>query len=103
MSFEELIQEHTKALNENTKALVAYTKALSQGHKTIEVEHTMDSACRFCGITYKSLKNHVESGLLIPLRKPKGKREYFKESDLIALCETKRLFDGEYGKARGRN
>ena len=100
MSFEELIQEHTKALNENTKALVAYTKAL-QGHKTIEVEHTMDSACRFCGITYKTLSNHIDAGLLVPLRKPKGKREYFKETDLVALCEIKQLFDGEYGKMRG--
>lgn len=101
MSFEELIQEHTRALNENTKALQAHTRALNMGSKTVEVEHTMDSACKFCGITYKTLKNNIESGLLVPLRKPKGKREYFKETDLVALCESQHLFDGEYGKMRG--
>ena len=97
MSFEELLQEHIKALNENTKALQAYTNALNIESKTIEVEHTKHSACRFCGVTYKTLNNHIDAGLLNPLRKPNGTREYFKEKDLVTLCETKHLFTGDYG------
>ena len=97
MSFEELIQEQIKALNENTKALQAYTNALNIESKTIDVEHTKDSACKFCGVTYKTLSNHIDAGLLSPLRKPNGKREYFKEKDLVILCETKHLYSGEYG------
>lgn len=100
MSFEELIQEQIKALRENTKALTDYTNALNLEHKIVNVEHTKDSACRFCGITYKTLTNHINAGLLVPLRKPKGKREYFNETDLVTLCEIKQLFDGEYGKMR---
>lgn len=101
MSFEELIQEHIKALNENTRALQAHTNALNLEQKTIDIEHTMVSACNFCGLSYKAMRNHIDSGLLVPLRKPKGKREYFKESDLVALCETKKLFSGEYGRLKG--
>lgn len=98
MSFEELLQEHIKALNENTKALVAYTNALNAETKTtIDVEHTKDSACKFCGITYKTMQSFLESGVVNPSRRAGGKREYFKEKDLVALCENKRLYSGEYG------
>ena len=97
MSFEELLQEHIKALNENTKALQAFTNAQKIESKTIEVEHTKHSACRFCGVTYKTLNNHIDAGLLNPLRKPNGTREYFKEKDLVTLCETKHLYTGDYG------
>ena len=100
MSFEELLQEHIKALNENTKALRAYTNALNIESKTIEVEHTKISACDFCGITYKTIDTYVASGLIKPSRKPNGKREYFKEKDLVALCETKKLYTGDYGAMR---
>ena len=100
MSFEELLQEHIKALNENTKALVAYTNALSIENKSIGVEHTKDSACKFCGVTYKTMQSYVESGVLTPSRRPNGKREYFKESDLVALCDSKKLFAGDYGALR---
>ena len=100
MSFEELLQEHIKALNENTKALVAYTNALNVENKTIEVEHTKDSACRFCGITYKTMQNHIERGDINPCRRKGGKREYFKEKDLVNLCETKQLYSGDYGGLR---
>lgn len=100
MSLEELLQEHIKALNENTKALVAYTNALNAESKSISVEHTKDSACKFCGVAYKTIQSFVESGILTPSRRPKGKREYFKESDLVALCETKKLYAGDYGALR---
>ena len=94
------MQEHIKALNENTKALREYTNALNVENKVIDVEHTKDSACKFCGITYKTLLTHIESGLLIPSRKRDKKREYFKERDLVVLCETKKLYTGDYGQMR---
>ena len=97
MSFEELIQEHIKALNENTQAIRAYTRALNSDNVSIEVEHTKDSACRFCGITYKTLQTYQESGLLSSTRRKAGKREYYKEKDLVALCESKKLDAGDYG------
>ena len=100
MSLEELLQEHIKALNENTRAIVAYTKALNAENKTIDVEHTKDSACKFCGVTYKTLTTHVENGLLVASRKQKGRREYFKEKDLVALCEAKKLYSGDYGEMK---
>ena len=100
MSFEELLQEHIKALNENTQAIKAYTKALNSDHANIEVEYTKDSACKFCGIAYKTLQVYLADGSITPSRRKTGKREYFKESDLIALCESKRLFSGEYGQSR---
>lgn len=98
MSFEDLLQEHIRALNENTKALVAYTNALQVDKRNIEIEHTKDSACRFCGITYKTLQTYLENGLITPCRRKKGKREYFKEKDLVVLCDTKKLYEGEYGE-----
>ena len=98
MSFEELLHEHIKALNENTKALVAYTNALQGGHHTIEVEHTKNSACKFCGVSYKTFQNFIANGEIIPCRRKKGTREYFKESDLTALCESKKLHAGDYGQ-----
>lgn len=100
MSLEQLLQEHIKALNENTKALVAYTKAINSDTKTIEVEHTKDSACRFCGITYKTLQGYIAEGWLTPSRRRTGKREYFKEKDLVALCNAEKLYDGDYGAMR---
>ena len=98
MSFEELLQEHIKALNENTKALKDYTKALGTG-ADIGVEHTKNSACKFCGISYKTMQIYLESGLITAIRRKNGRREYFKESDLIALCEAKKLYTGDYGKS----
>jgi hypothetical protein len=100
MSFEELLHEHIRALNENTKAIVAYTKALQGDAKQVEVEHTKDSACQFCGITYKTMQNYIENGDVVPSRHKTGKREYFKERDLVALCESKKLFLGEYGEQK---
>lgn len=97
MSLEQLLVEHIKALNENTRAIVAYTNALNLENKTIEVEHTKDSACKFCGITYKTMQIYTESGLVASYRRKNGKREYFKEKDLVALCESKKLYSGEYG------
>ena len=98
MSFEELLQEHIKALNENTKALNAYTKALGGVPASIDIEHTKNSACSFCGITYKTLQTYVAEGLVTPSRRRQGKREFFKESDLIMLCESKKLYTGDYGR-----
>ena len=98
MSFEELLQEHIKALNENTKALKAYTNAVNADARKVEIEHTKNSACKFCGITYKTMQTYIENGLIVPARRKKGKREYFMEKDLIALCEAKKLYAGEYGK-----
>ena len=100
MSLEELLQEHIKALNENTKAIVAYTNAISTENKTIEVEHTKDSACKFCGINYKTMQRYLESGLIIASRRKNGKREYFKEKDLVDLCEIKKLYAGDYGEMK---
>lgn len=91
------MQEHIKALNENTKAIIAYTKALHEEHNTVEVEHTKESACKFCGITYKTMQNYLEDGYITPCRRRNGKREYFKEKDLVALCESKKLYSGDYG------
>lgn len=102
MSLEELLKEHIKALNENTKALNAYTNALGTPKTSgIEVEHTKRSACQFCGISYKTLLTYIENGLLIASRPKSGKREYFKEQDLVALCEAKRLYSGDYGARIG--
>jgi hypothetical protein len=100
MSFEDLLQEHIKALNENTKALMAYTKALRKEEKIVEVEHTKGSACKFCGITYKTMQTFLENGFITACRKRKGTREYFMEKDLVNLCESKKLFDGDYGNLR---
>ena len=94
------MQEHIKALNENTKALVAHTNALNIENKSIAVEHTKNSACKFCGITYKTMQSYLESGLLAVSRRPHGKREYFKESDLVALCDAHKLYAGDYGALR---
>lgn len=100
MSFEELLQEHIKALQENTKALNAYTKALTAEHNAVETEHTKDSACKFCGITYKTLQTYIAEGLVNPSRRKAGRREYFKERDLVTLCDAKKLYDGDYGALR---
>jgi hypothetical protein len=100
MSFEELLQEHIKALNENTKALNAYTKALNNDSREVEVEYTKDSACKFCGISYKTLQAYIADGSLSPSRRKTGTREYFKEKDLIAFCNTKRLYSGDFGSLR---
>lgn len=100
MSLEELMQEHIKALNENTRAIIAYTKALNVEQKTIEVEHTKDSACRFCGITYKTMQGYLANGMITSVRRKNGRREYFKERDLVALCEAQKLFDGSYGSMK---
>lgn len=100
MSFEELLQEHIKALNENTKALNAYTKAMTTGSREVDVEHTKDSACKFCGISYKTLQRYLADGLINPSRRKTGNREYFKENDLVALCNTKSLYSGDYGALR---
>lgn len=97
MALEEILIEHIKALNENTKALMAYVNASGNGIQTVDVEHTKDSACRFCGVTYKTMQNYLENGIVIPCRRKNGKREYFREADLVALCESKGLYDGEYG------
>ena len=102
MSFEELLQEHIKALNENTEAIKAYTKAINNNANTIDVEHTKDSAQKFCGVTYKTLQMYLESGLLPSHRRKNGIREYFKEKDLIALCEAQNLYAGEYGTMKKR-
>lgn len=100
MSLEQLLQEHIKALNENTKALVAHTKALNGDAQAIDVEHTKDSACKFCGITYKTLQTYIAEGLIVPRKRRTGNREYFKERELVALCNAKRLYDGDYGELR---
>lgn len=100
MSFEELLHEHIKALNENTKALIAHTNAIGGEHRSIDVEHTKESACRFCGITHKTMQNHIAEGLITPCIRKNGKREYFKERDLVAMCETRKLYSGDYGKMR---
>lgn len=97
MSLEQLMQEHIKALNENTQAIRAYTNALNVKQKTIDTEHTKDSACRFCGITYKTIQMYVANGSITPSRRKDGKREYFKEHDLVSLCEKMQLFSGTYG------
>lgn len=92
MSFEELLQEHIKALHENTKALNAYTKALQgKGQMPEDIEHTKDSACKFCGVSYKTFQTFIANGEITPCRRNKGTREYFKESDLNALCIAKQL------------
>lgn len=100
MSFEELLQEHIRALDENTKAIRAYTNAVTLDAKTIDTEHTKDSACKFCGITYKTMQSYLENGTIKPCRRKGGKREYFMERDLVLLCESKKLFSGEYGRVR---
>lgn len=100
MSFEELLQEHIKALRENTKALNAYAEAVGGAHRPIDVEHTKESACRFCGVTHKTIQSYIAEGLLIPCRRKKGKREYFKEQELVNLCETRMLYSGDYGAMR---
>ena len=101
MSFEELLQEHIKALHENTKALNAHTNALQgNGHQATDIEYTKRSACGFCGITYKTFQNCIANGDIVPRMRKSGKREFFKESDLIVLCESKRFYSGEYGERR---
>lgn len=97
MSLEELMLEHIKALNENTRALVEHTKALNFEAKIVNVEHTKNSACKFCGITYKTLQNYLANADVTPCRRQDGKREFFMESDLVQLCEEKKLYSGEYG------
>ena len=97
MALEELLQEHIKALNANTQALVAYTNAMQIDKKQIEVEHTKDSACKFCGITYKTMQRYLESGMIVPTRRANSRREYFKESDLVVLCDSLKLYSGDYG------
>lgn len=97
MSLEELMLEHIKALNENTRALVEHTKALNYEAKIVNVEHTKNSACKFCGVTYKTLQSYLANGNVMPCRRQDGKREFFMESDLVQLCEEKKLYSGEYG------
>ena len=97
MSFEELIQEHIKALNENTKAIHAYTKAIGFENRAADISHTKRSACRFCGITFKTMQRYIDNGFININRKNVGTREFLKESDLVTLCESQQLFDGEYG------
>ena len=92
--------EHIKALNENTRALVAHTKALNIEQKGIDTEHNSVSACKFCGITFKTLKSYVANGMISPLIRKGGKREWYKESDLVALCDAQKLYSGEYGQMR---
>lgn len=66
----------------------------------VEVEHTKASACKFCGITYKTLQSYLENGMITPSRRKDGRREYFKQKDLVVLCESQSLFSGEYGKSK---
>ena len=100
MSFEEVMQEHIKALQENTKALINYTKAMQGDTRRVEIEHTKFSACKFCGISYKTMQIYLENGFITAYRKRKGTREYFMEKDLVNLCESKKLFTGNYGSLR---
>lgn len=100
MSLEELLQEHIKALRENTEALNIYTRTLQVDKRTIDVEYTKNSACGFCGITYKTMQNLIANGDITPRMRKGGKREFFKESDLVALCEAKKFYAGEYGRRR---
>ena len=100
MALEEILQEHIKALNENTRAIIAYTNALSKENKSPEVEHTKESACKFCGVTYKTFQNFIEDGSVIPSRRKHGKREFFRENELVILCESKGLFSGVYGELK---
>lgn len=101
MALEEILQEHIKALNENTRAIVAYTNALlGKEDKSPKVEHTKNSACRFCGVTYKTFQNFIEDGSVIPSRREHGKREFFRENELVILCESKGLFGGVYGELK---
>lgn len=97
MSFEDLMQEHIKALRENTKAIIDYTKAINAKQKSIDTEHSKESACRFCGITYKTMQSYIQNGMITPVIRKGGKREWFKESELQALCEAQRLYTGDYG------
>ena len=97
MALEEILQEHIKALNENTRAIVAYTNALRKEHNSPEIEHTKKSACAFCGVSYKTFQNFIEDGAIIPSRRKCGKKEYFRENELVILCEQKGLFSGTYG------
>ena len=100
MSFEELLQEHIKALRENTEALNIYTRTIRVDKRTIDVEYTKKLACSFCGITYKTMQSLIANGDITPRMRKGGKREFFKESDLIALCEAKQFYTGEYGERR---
>ena len=100
MSLEELLQEHIKALRENTEALNIYTRTLQEDKRAIDVEYTKNSACSFCGITYKTMQNLIANGDITPRMRKGGRREFFKESDLIALCEAKKFYAGEYGGRR---
>lgn len=100
MSFEEIMQEHIKALNENTKAIQAYTQALNASEKVADVEHTKESAYRFCGVSYKTFNRYVIDGSIIPCRRTSGSREFFRERDLVALCESKQLYGGQYGNMK---
>lgn len=97
MSFEELMQEHIKALNENTKALKEWAKAMGMEQKSIDTEHSNASACRFCGLTFRTLKSYAANGMITPIIRKGGRREWYKESDLVMLCEAMKLYDGEYG------
>jgi hypothetical protein len=100
MSFEEVMQEHIKALQENTKALKEYTKAMQTDTRRVEVEHTKFSACKFCGITYKTFDKYVAGGIITACKRKGGKREHYMEKDLVLLCEAKKLYNGEYGIMR---
>ena len=100
MSFEEIMIEHTKALRENTKALKDYVKALGLERKIVDTEYSNTSACQFCGITYKTLKSYIANGMIKPIIRKGGKREWFKESDLVALCDAQKLYLGDYGRLR---
>lgn len=100
MSFEETMQEHIKALQENTKALREYTRMMQTDTRRVEVEHTKASACKFCGISYKTFESYTAGGIITPCRKKGGRRPYFMEKDLVLLCDAKKLYNGEYGKLR---
>lgn len=97
MSFEEVMQEHIKALKENTKALRDYTQLMQGDTRRVEVEHTKQSACKFCGITNKTFDRYVAGGIVTACRRKGGRREYYMEKDLVLLCEAKKLYNGEYG------
>lgn len=100
MSYEQVMQEHIKALQENTRVLKEYIKAMQTNTRRVEVEHTKASACKFCGITYKTFENYTAGGLITPCRRKGGKREYYMEKDLVLLCDAKKLYKGEYGMLR---
>lgn len=100
LSFEEVMQEHIKVLQENTRVLKEYLKLMQTDTRRVEVEHTKASACKFCGITYKTFEGYTSGGLITPCKRKGGRRPYFMEKDLVLLCDAKKLYNGEYGRLR---